>query len=69
VILALLVLASAVLFGLDAFGVIEVAWWVCALPLIPIALGVILAFLATLLALVIGVKVSLKTAPLRFPTA
>lgn len=60
-ILFLLVLASAALFALDAFAVIDVAWWVCALPLIPIAIAAVLAFLAAILALLIGAKVAFTT--------
>jgi hypothetical protein len=62
-------LAALVLVVLKALGPLAlVPLWVCLLPLVPLGLALVWIFVAALLAIVIGVKVALKT-PLRFPTA
>ena len=65
----LCVLASFVLVVLKALGPLAlVPLWVCLLPLVPLGLALVLVFVAAILALVVGIKVALKT-PITVPTA
>lgn len=64
----LCVLASFVLVGLKALGPLTIVpLWVCLLPLVPLGLVLVLVFVAAILALVVGIKVALKT-PLSLKT-
>lgn len=56
----LLILISAALFALDGFHVIDVPFWVALLPLIPVGIGLVLAVIASSVALAIGARLSLS---------
>ncbi|CCQ44646.1 putative membrane protein [Pseudarthrobacter siccitolerans] len=67
--LLVLSLISFVLVVLKALGPLAlVPLWVCLLPLVPLGLALVLVFVAAILALVVGIKVALKT-PIAVPTA